>query len=354
MGSSLGKAHADVLQTAMKLTIAYITYRTEPHIEWFFHTLRAVIPHGIKPKVVVVDALRSKRETELDELIPDKLRDKCSEILVVPPHPSVWQGEHRKTLVDFHSCSVPRNTAAFHADIDGDIAYVDDLSVLGPQWFQAIIENYGNNEIICGSFEKVQGITMVDNQVASFMSLDGGTDYRWRIGNDNKDVPCDGRFLLGCTSLMPVSAIIKVNGWPELLTDGLGFEDCMMGNVLSNAGYRFKYSRRLFEWEDGNRHFNQQIFPRIDTGQAPLDKSNAVKRICNGISCFNQQFGGEKSNFITAMLRQKSGKPMTPPTAPTLEWSTRIPLVYFHHYESFPLKERPVITAYEQPDPDAL
>jgi glycosyltransferase involved in cell wall biosynthesis len=55
----------------------------------------------------------------------------------VPPKPTIWQGQHRVTKVNWWATSNARNTGIVLADHDY-IVFCDDRSRLGPRWIDAV------------------------------------------------------------------------------------------------------------------------------------------------------------------------------------------------------------------------
>lgn len=120
------------------LTIAYMTNRREPRVDWFFASLARELSTAAAGELgnlrcVVVDfwADESGRRAAFAALAPAGV-----ELVHVPPKPTVWQGPHRLTGRDYFAAASARNTALCLAP-DGWIAYVDDLSVLMPGWLAA-------------------------------------------------------------------------------------------------------------------------------------------------------------------------------------------------------------------------
>ncbi len=270
------------------LTICYQTARKNPRIEWFFDSLSKQIKSfkdqfadPINIRVVVVDRLESP--------IPRNLPHDC-EMLWIKPKPSVWQGEHRLTKEDWFAASNSRNTGLCHAP-DGWIAYVDDLSVLLPGWLQCVRNAMEQNYLVAGGYQKVRELVVEDGNVKTFTYFDQGNDNRRsRVSQDV--TPCSGDWLYGCSCAMPVEALLTIGGWLEIC-DGMGFEDVCTGIVLNNAGYGFRYDRRMMTYESEEAHFEEPPMKRTDKGQSPLDKSHALLRIArSGQKYFDNFYDG--------------------------------------------------------------
>lgn len=266
----------------MKLSIAYHTARKLPMVEWFRDSLVPQIKPGDEIQVIITDFFHSERKWA-------QLRD----WLHVDCKPCVWQGKHRLTNNDYFSPSNARNTSLCYAKHD-HIAFVDDLSLLGPQWLQAVRESIEGGYIACGAFRKVRHMEVQRGELIRFMDHGAGRDSRWEKGDDNKAVDCPSNWLFGCSCAMPVAALEKVNGWPEAVCDstGVGAEDCFMGQTLKNTGHVLKYDRRMFTYESEELHFQEPLMRRIDMGNIGTQdsKSWAAVRMLQNVKHFDNDF----------------------------------------------------------------
>lgn len=305
----------------MHLTIAYMTSRKDPKSQWFFDSLAREIKDGPLPKVVVIDFYSDKSRYEHG-------LGYVGQCVNTPPKPSVWQGTHRLTSVDHFAAANARNTALCLAP-DGFIAFVDDLSVLQPGWYQAIKDAMAGNYIACGAYRKVKKLVVENGEVKSYEPFSDDN----RLSLVSQDVtPCGGNWLYGCSVAGPVEAFLSVNGWPEDLCDGMGFEDCCMGIVLANAGWQLKYDRRMMTFESEEHHHGEgAAFKKDDYhfengkpvrgGNGGTDKSHAVLNIAYQSKRF-------PNSFDIRELRAKTlvGEPFPIMKSPEHEWFTSIPL----------------------------
>ena len=261
----------------MKLTVAYVTSRKEPHFEWFWESLWKQAQAELEDhtvELVVVDFHHDTRQKPLEELFISAR----SKVRFVAPKPTVWQGPHRLTKEDWFAPSNARNTALCLAP-DGWIVYVDDLSVLMPGWLNAVKQAMAGNYIVMGAYKKVKKLVVDKGDVVSYEETLAGIDTRWRSGRDDEPVPAGGEWMYGCSVAMPVEALCAIGGWPEIC-DGLGSEDYCCGIVLKNSGYTFKYDRRMLTLESEEHHHLEPAMKRSDYGVSPQDKSHAVLNIC--------------------------------------------------------------------------
>jgi len=247
----------------VRLSVAYMTARRDCKVEWFRDSLcRQILPSD-DIQIIVVDFFHAERKWS-----------KLEGWLHVPPKPTVWQGPHRLTRNDYFAPSSARNTALCYAKHD-HIAYVDDLSVLGPQWLSSVREAITGNYIACGAFQKVKHLNIQVGRVIEFMDFPQGHDHRFEKGSDKKAVACPPNWLFGCSVCLPVAALEKINGWPEAICDstGVGAEDCFTGETLVRTGHAVKYDRRMFTYESEELHFQEPLMKRCDKGE--IGKSNS-------------------------------------------------------------------------------
>jgi len=256
------------------LTIVYSTGRPETKIEWFFESLKAQCGDS-KVEIVIVDSFAASRTLSTD-LFP------CRHVL---PKPTVWQLDHRLTKQDWWAVSNSRNTGLCLAQTPW-VAVLDDRSVLGPQWCEAVDLAMQGNYVVAGAYEKATNVVVDGGKIVSFKeSLDpngtgrpNGKDSRLLHVTANKlgnpfDAP--GEWFFGCSSAMPLNWILNIGGWDETC-DGLSMEDVIAGLMLQNSGYPIKYDTRMMLLEDRTPGTLGPAFKREDKGVSPNDKSHAL------------------------------------------------------------------------------
>lgn len=313
------------------LTIAYMTSRRNPQINWFFDSLhRETGGNYAGIKVVVVDFWADEPGIESRLNIT---RCRHAMPVHVPPKPSVWQGKHRLTKADYFAAANARNTALCLAP-DGWIAFVDDVSVLMPGWLNAVREAIAGNYIVCGAYRKVNKLVVENGNVVSFEDHPGGHDGRWWKGDDNCAVDCSmyPEWTYGCSLAAPVESLLNIGGYPELC-DGAGFEDSPVGFMLANNHYApagLRYDRRMFTLESEELHGQLPRFLREDpckgdpNAKPRDDKSHALLRILKPRTSHPGFFGDEGIRG----LRQRilAGEPFPKVGIPEHEWFTGTPL----------------------------
>lgn len=297
----------------MNLTICYITSRLEPKIEWFLDSLDLQDPQR-QIKVAVIDFYAKER--------PDLWLEKYSPRIIrhLPPKPCVWQGEHRLTKEDWFAVSNCRNTALCVCP-DGWIAYVDDVSVLVPGWLDRVRAAHAEDRMVFGAYKKVNNLQIENGNIINYR--DYSVDSR--LGNcGGKMVYCDGSWLYGCSLAGPVEAFLKVNGWPEDLCDGMGFEDVLMGIAMYNSDQKMSYDPGMMTLESEEHHHGGKVFKRSDYGQSPNDKSHAALSIARSSSTFPNSFGDGGIRALRQSILAGGEFPIK--KHPEHEWFTSTPI----------------------------
>lgn len=302
----MGNGNDDCENTMnQNLTICYCTSRQNPRIEWFLDSMQNQLLTDDKIKVVIVNRFELK--------LPEKYFSYPVNVIQTRPKPCVWQGEQRLTKEDWFAAANSRNTGLCLAS-DGWIAYVDDLSVLLPTWFQSVREAMKDERIICGSYQKVKELVVKDGLVESMVGFDAGVDTRSKqVGA--KVTSCKGEWLYGCSCVMPVESLLTIGGWYEQC-DGLGFEDVCTGIMLGNAGFRFNYDLRMKTYESEEAHTEENAMnppKRTDRGISPYDKSHSLLRMARTSKYFDNWYEGGIRAERERVLR---GEPFTIRTEP--------------------------------------
>ena len=249
----------------MKLTLAYITAREEPHLEWLIDGLEQQAKSSDKIELIVVDALG--RPAQAIGYRPIKAIKKLVE---TRPKPTIWQGPYRITAHDFFANASARNTAIVLCTTSY-ICFLDDRCKFDPGWLEAVRRGEKKQDaVLCGSYTK---------------HWSGGisTDHR-RESDPQGKKKCLPAWSYGCNLALPLKWALKVNGFEEGC-DPVGMEDCVFGHMLSNAGYRIDFVAEMSVQQDrldDRGYLHPPKFPRQDKGKSPNDKSHAlIDRFCN-------------------------------------------------------------------------
>jgi hypothetical protein len=303
----------------MNITVAYITGRQEPRLDWALESLAAQMMPGDQILFLVIDALFRQRRSDGDDLVNRLDNRLCSSLppglslYVMPPKPTIWQGQHRITRQDWWAMSSSRNTALVHCRTEW-IAFLDDRCVLVPTWLGTVRASLTTGDhaaarVICGAYEKRVG--MANDGTGGEVTA---VDNRWEAAPDGHP-NCAGQWLYGCTFALPLEWALEVNGFEEGC-DGQSAEDYIFGLNLANAGYRLDYDPRMKIIEDRSPG-QENTYRREDKGISPNDKSHAALA----------RFGPRKRTEFTPDLRElrallASGKslPIPDPNIDYKDW----------------------------------
>lgn len=246
------------------LTIAYITTRYEPRVEWFLDSLHRQ-PGGDDCDIIIVDPWRPT-------IYNGRFRQ-------VHPKPTVWQGPHRLTKQDWWAASNARNTAICLCNTEW-IGFVDDRSLLLPTWLEAVRAAMIGGYVVCGPYEKVDNL-QVEDGLAVKMDKREGKDSRVQYVQDHYlhhkhltnpyDAP--GEWTYGCSLALPLEWALQVNGFSEDM-DGASGEDYVFGLMLQNNGFPIKFDLRLGIIEDRTPGRLDPTMIRKDKGVSPNDRSH--------------------------------------------------------------------------------
>ena len=229
----------------MKLTIAYLTSRESSKIEWFFDSLAKQLSYGDEIHFIVVDGLLNDErmrdfQSKFNVSVP---KDVTATYRHVLPKPTIWQGKHRITKVDWWAKSNAHNTAIILCETDF-IAFLDDRSILTSEWLNCVKEAMTSTYAVCGSYEKRSGM-IVERGEIKFLGECLGVDIRSQFG---KPVPTSDWY--GGSCALPLEWCLAVNGYSEDLCDGLGSEDSMFGRTMIHSGFPMKFDSRMRIIED--------------------------------------------------------------------------------------------------------
>lgn len=239
----------------MKITIAFITAREQPCLNWLIDGLEQQARSGDKIELIVVDALERPAKA-----LGYRSIKAITKLIETRPKPTIWQGPHRITAHDFFANANARNTAIVLCRTDY-ICFLDDRCKLDPAWLEAVRRGEKKRDaVLCGSYTKhwSGGIT---------------TDHRREYEPQGKK-KCLPEWSYGCNLAMPLKWALKVNGFEEGC-DPVGVEDCVFGQMLSNAGYRLDFVPEMSVQQDRNDphgYLHPVKFPRQDKGQPPNNK----------------------------------------------------------------------------------
>lgn len=243
----------------MNVTVCYMTNRRDCRFEWFHSTLLRQMGGERLCKLVVVDFYADERPAEQKALAD----------VWTTPKPTVWQGPHRLTSVDYFAPSNARNTALCFAD-DGYVVFVDDLSALLPGWWDIVRDEAENDRqrVVLGRYAKVVDLRVEDGEIAGWTPWPSGVDHRYNPDLGPVLVTATGGWLYGASVCLPVEAMLQINGFDEDC-DSMGGEDYAAGIMLENRGWPIVYHQGMVTYEDEMLHHAETPFKRIIKHKGP-------------------------------------------------------------------------------------
>lgn len=247
----------------MKLTIAFLTGRAEPHLDWLLNSLTAQLNSADEVDILVID-LRGRSPEHLGSS-PRPLPN--LRVRVEPPKPSPWQGPKRVTTRDWWAKSSAMNTAFVLCETEY-IAFTDDCCRLGPHWMETVRGGaLRRKAVLAGTYDKIAGGAVTSDHRRS--AAPGGRE------------DCGGGWLYGCTFALPLDWALGVNGAEEGC-DGLGGEDYIFGLMLENKGHQIDFVTTMSVVQErvevSMPNDPRAALRRIDKGTAPNDKSHGALR----------------------------------------------------------------------------
>lgn len=282
------------------LTIVYVTARHEPKLAWFLSSLNRETGNDYSnTKIIVVDSFAIEPK-------------QFASYLLTPPKPTIWQGKHRITKEDWWAKCNALNTGIALCDTEW-IAFVDDRCVLSHGWLQCIQDSMIHNYAVCGSYEKRSNMKVENGEI-----IDGGEllgqDIRTQRGFPHRTADW-----YGGSGALPLEWCLRVNGFPEDVTDGLGFEDIAFGILLRNNHLDLYYDSRMRIIEDrtpteigGALKRASKPSPNDDKFQA---KDYRILSIMHGSTT-----SGNSYNLTELREKVLRGEPFPPPTASHYDW----------------------------------
>jgi len=238
------------------LTIGYISCRKENLFKWFADSLNIQL-YGMPIQLVVVDYWLDEERSAYYKSLFSTIQVDC-----VKPLPTYIQGDNMITSKPYFSASAARNAVYVHA-IHGQVAFVDDLSVLSDNWlFQVQSCLNDNNVVTLGAYQKHRNMVVRDGKIIS--SEVESTDSRFQFAPQGGKITGFASWFYGCSFVHSLELALRVNGFDHI-ADISGYEDCIQGIRLEKAGATFIYNTNMLTIESHEHHFTEgNVFARAD------------------------------------------------------------------------------------------
>jgi hypothetical protein len=288
------------------LTICYVTARKEPKIEWFFDSLTNQCQSD-NVNVVVVDTYFDKRMYPYPKLHHYGVN-------YLKPKPTIWQGEHRITREDWWAKCNTMNTGICFCDTEW-IAFVDDRSVLSHGWLQCVQDSMIHNYAVCGSYEKRANIKVENGEIID-EGENLGSDIRRQFGTAVRTTDW-----YGGSCALPLEWCLRVNGYPEDICDGLGFEDIAFGLLLRNNHLDMRYDSRMRIIEDRTPGESYEGALKRASKPSPNPERPKLAKDYRILDIMGASTTSGNSYDISKLREQVlKGEPFPPPTASHYDW----------------------------------
>ncbi len=296
------------------LTICYITAREQPRSEWFFDSLRPQYNPGEPVYVIVID-------THCDKQWPDKevIDEKTFRVC---PKPTIWQGKHRLTPIDWWAVSNARNTGFCLCQTEW-IAFCDDRCVLLPGWMDSIELAMTGNYVVAGAYEKRQG-TKIESGIIQYEGGAGilsGEDCR--VKHSRRLRQCPGQWLFSCNFALPLEWGLVVNGFDELM-DSVSMEDVIFGSMIENNNFPVFFDPRMKIVEDRTPGELGTDMKRYSKELHPHDTNDKTHKLLHRLRHVKRA----EHDWNLREIRENvlKGQPFPIPTQPTHDWFDNQPL----------------------------
>jgi len=245
------------------ISFVYVTCRKYPKLEWFVDSLYnqiSEIKFDIKKvQIVIVDYELQYDENNIRKDMVNKIINNRFDYIHVSSKPSNIQGKYKLTKINYHACSIPRNTGICYVKYDY-IVFIDDLSTLGEGLFKEIVKSATSKIVVGFGYKKVHNLSVIDGKIISKTEHEGGIDSRLKLGKLFRKI--SGSQLYGY-SASPLSVILKVNGYDEFCNT-MGGEDYHYGMRIDKLNIPIYYNANAVFYESEQISNEENVFIRRD------------------------------------------------------------------------------------------
>lgn len=310
------------------ISLIYLTNRIDCKLEWTIDSFANQYDGAIPVEWIIVDFYAD--EPVREQYIKDCMKGTFN-YTHVTPKPSPVQGKHKITKDEWFAASNARNTGCIYAN-GTYMAFVDDLSCFGQNWWKAVKKGYLNQVTVAGCYAKIFGLDVELGVRIAGENRDLGKDARLRANPNSRYI--SGGELFGCSFAIPVDVYCSVNGMDELL-DTLGMEDYTFGMQLQKKKHPIWFDVDMYTEENEEMHSGGLVFKREDKLLTAGEYEIARQRL--GCTLYYQQNARTDSShlfldmlysqheawsfgnsFILSILKQTKNFPM--PTGEERHW----------------------------------
>lgn len=277
------------------ISIVYLTNRKQHHFEWFLDGLKNQLKkYNIPIEVIFVD-YNCNENNWWDGQFDFKLTH-------VSPLPTPYQGKHRVTTEDYFCGANAHNSGAVHA-IYPYLVFVDDLTCLGENWLEGIIEGAKENYVTLGTYQKHSKM-IVENGILISSEVDNsGIDSRWNLCDDNEKIKVPANYLYGCSFGLPTQTYFDLNGM-NVGCDSLGYEDADLAIRLERLGVECYYNKKVLTIESIEGHQFGTVMKRVD----PVTDLSSYYKVLNNFglssSIYPVEANKDQSHAMIEIVRQ--------------------------------------------------
>jgi len=171
-----------------------------------------------------------------------------------------------------------------------------------------------HNYAVCGSYEKRSGMVVKNGEVVDAGEL-LGQDIRTQRGFPHRTADW-----YGGSGALPLEWCLRVNGFPEDVCDGLGFEDIAFGILLRNNHLDIYYDSRMRLIEDRTPGISYEGALKRASKPSPNDDKHQAKDYRILSIMHGSTSSGNSYDLSQLRLKTLRGEPFPPPTAKHTDW----------------------------------
>lgn len=283
------------------ISLIYLTNRIDCKLDWTIQSFANQYDGSVPVEWIIVDFWKDEqnifheRANDIKHAMGGNFQYQH-----VSPKPSPVQGQYKITKEEWFAASNARNTGCAYAK-GIHLAFIDDLSYLGENWWKAVKRSYENKQVVAGCYAKVLGLNVEYGKRIAGENREVGKDARLRANPNSRFI--GGGELFGCSFALPVETYCSVNGQDEIL-DTLGMEDYTFGIQLQKKGYSIWFDVDMYSEENEEMHGGGLVFKREDKLLTPEQYELARIRL----GCIHRMGGRTDSShlFLDMLYSQKN------------------------------------------------